>query len=165
MKCKQMSSLIKLGSKAGKRHRSRCRWHWHFGILHVSPVPVPLFRYRTGSCLGIFIPIPIPDSPDAEHAGILFFKGRFIRTSGIPHLENFMNLGRDTPCTSKLQVVDRDAHCTPIHGCSWCHPSYMMLKNNRNTGKELFGIGIVAVSQLPQSGIGNPAAGSVRYRW
>jgi hypothetical protein len=38
----------------------------------------------------------------------------------------------------------------------------MMLKNNRNTGKKLVGIGIVAVSQLPQSGIGNPAAGSVR---
>jgi hypothetical protein len=82
------------------------------------------------------------------------------------HLENFMNLGRDTPCTSKLQVVETDTpHCTPIHGCCWCHPSYMMLKNNRNTGKKLVGVGFVAVNQLPQSGIGNPAAGSVRYRW
>jgi hypothetical protein len=39
----------------------------------------------------------------------------------------------------------------------------MMLKNNRNAGEKLVGIGIFVVSQLPQSGIGNPAAGSVWY--
>jgi hypothetical protein len=56
--------------KAGQRHRGRCRRPRHFGILHLSPVPVPLFRYRTGSCLGIFVHIPVPGLPDAGQSGI-----------------------------------------------------------------------------------------------
>jgi hypothetical protein len=32
-------------------------------------------------------------------------------------------------------------------------------------GKDYSGIGIFAVSQLCQSGIGTPASGSLRYRW
>ncbi len=120
------------------------------GIRHPSPLPEHSL-YRTGSG----IDIPVPDRP-----GVV--------------IPAFKKCGKlyNTPCTSKLQVAERDKHCT-VHArlllvlylvhdvekiiIKWQVPECRW--------KSYSGIGIFTVSQMHQSCIVIPAAGWVRYRW
>jgi hypothetical protein len=79
----------------------------------------PQVRYRIGSPYsgaGLvqaseFLFIPVPDSPTFRHWKKLL-----------------VVMKRNTQCTSKLQVVERDTLSTSIHGCWWFYSCYMILK-------------------------------------
>jgi hypothetical protein len=86
---------------------TRCHRHSHLAsyisVRYRSiPAPdwVPLFRYRTGSGIGFFV-----------HSGAGLTGCRTVRHSG--NKNTVVGGGeRDIQCTSQLQVVESDTHCT-----------------------------------------------------
>ncbi len=116
---------------------------------------MPWFRYRTGSCIGIFVHIPVPGLPDAGQSGISAIRKLYESVKGYTmHARancrwwKGIHTARARPYTAAAGGV-LDIWFWKIIG--------MLEKVSRHRH--------FAVSQLPQSGIGNPAAGSVRYRW
>jgi hypothetical protein len=97
------------------RHRGRCRRHRHSGILYLSPV-LEHSVTRTGSPYSVtrlvlaseFLFIPVPDWLDNGQSDIPAIKTAVVGGGG-----------RDTQCTSKLQVVESETPYTSIYKCWW----------------------------------------------